>query len=144
MRGGAYGVGFQAQRTGALRFYSYRDPHLDETLARFAAAPAWLRAFDPAPKEFDGYVVSTVAGFDSPQKARALINRQDSAYFAGRTPEDRLAARARMVAADRGALAELADVIEAACAHDARCVFGNRAIIEGAKAGFEVIDLLNA
>ena len=144
VRGGAYGVGFQAQRTGALRFYSYRDPHLDETLARFAAAPAWLRAFDPAPEDFDGYVVSTVAGFDSPQKARALINRQDGAYFAGRTPEDRLAARARMVAADRGALAELADAIEAACAHDARCVFGNRAIIEGAKTGFEVIDLLNA
>ena len=144
VRGGAYGVGFQAQRTGALRFYSYRDPHLDQTLERFAAAPAWLRAFDPAPEEFDGYVVSTVAGFDSPQKARALINRQDGAYFAGRTPEDRLVARARMVAADRGALTELADVIEAACTRDARCVLGNRGIIESAKAGFEVIDLLNA
>ena len=144
VRGGAYGVGFQAQRTGALRFYSYRDPHLDETLARFAAASAWLRAFDPTPADFDGYVVSTVAGFDSPQKARALINRQDGAYFAGRTPEDRLAARARMVAADRSTLAGLADVIEAACARDARCVFGNRSIIEGAKTDFEVIDLLNA
>ncbi len=37
----------------------------------------------------DGYVVSTVAGFDAPLKARALARRQDGDYFGGRTPEAR-------------------------------------------------------
>ena len=62
VKGGAYGAGFGATRTGNLRFYSYRDPHLDETLARFAASAAWLEAFDPKPEAMEGYVVSTVAG----------------------------------------------------------------------------------
>ena len=68
VKGGAYGAGFQAARSGSVRFYSYRDPHLDETLERFNGTPAWLAAFDPAPEEMDGYVVSTVAGFDAPLK----------------------------------------------------------------------------
>ncbi len=100
VKGGAYGAGFGATRTGNLRFYSYRDPHLDETLARFAASAAWLEAFDPKPEAMEGYVVSTVAGFDAPLKARALARRQDGDYFGGRTPETRLQTRAEMMAAD--------------------------------------------
>ena len=30
VKGGAYGVGFQALDAGNMRFYTYRDPHLDE------------------------------------------------------------------------------------------------------------------
>lgn len=143
VRGGAYGVGFQTMRTGDLRFYSYRDPHLDETLERFAAAPAWLRSFRPSPADLDGYVVSTVAGFDNPLKARALMRRQDASHFTGRTPQDRLATRARMLEADEGSLRELADAVEQACAQKARCTFGSKDILGSAKTEFEVIDLLN-
>lgn len=143
VRGGAYGVGFQAARTGGLRFYSYRDPHLDETFARFDDAAAWLAAFDPDRAELDGYVVSTVAGFDSPQKARMLMHRQDSAYFMGRTPQDRLASRAEMLGANAQALADLADAIAQANARGARCAFGSKDILGVSKAELEVIDLLN-
>lgn len=144
VRGGAYGVGFQAMRTGSLRFYSYRDPRLDETLARFAAAPEWLRAFHPAPADLDGYVVSAVAGFDNPLKARALMRRQDASHFAGRTPEDRLEARSRLLHADERSLRDLAHAIEAATAQGVRCAFGAKEIISSAKTEFRVIDLFNA
>ena len=142
VKGGAYGVGFQAARTGTLRFYSYRDPHLDETLSRFAAAPGWLRGFDPEPDELDGYVVSTVAGFDSPLKARMLMRRQDKDYFSGRTPQTRAEARGQMLEAARGDLLDLADCIEAACGQRAYCAFGSKEIIERSKEPFEVVDLL--
>ena len=65
VKGGAYGAGFGAARTGNMRFYSYRDPHLDETLARFAESAAWLASFEPRTEEMEGYVVATVAGFDA-------------------------------------------------------------------------------
>lgn len=143
VKGGAYGAGFQTARTGNLRFYSYRDPHLDETLARFAGASAWLAAFDPADDEMEGYVVSTVAGFDTPLKARALVRRQDGDFFGDRTPKARLETRAQMIAANAQELRSLAEPIAQAVAENAVCAFGNRDIIEAADADLEVIDLLN-
>lgn len=50
VKGGAYGAGFGAARTGNLRFYSYRDPHLDETLARFAASQPGSRRSTRSPR----------------------------------------------------------------------------------------------
>ena len=143
VKGGAYGAGFQAARSGTVRFYSYRDPHLDETLERFNGTPAWLAAFDPAPEEMDGYVVSTVAGFDAPLKERMQIRRQDGDFLSGRTPEARAQTRAEMIGATPEKLRELAGVIEGALGKEAVCVFGNKAILEGAKADLDVIDLLN-
>lgn len=35
VKGGAYGAGFQTTRSGSSRFYSYRDPRIDETVERF-------------------------------------------------------------------------------------------------------------
>ena len=38
VKGGAYGAGFQATRVGSMRFYTYRDPRIDESIERMAAA----------------------------------------------------------------------------------------------------------
>lgn len=143
VRGGAYGVGFQTSRIGDLRFYSYRDPHLDETLARFDASAQWLEGFHPTPDVLDGYVVSTVAGFDNPLKARALMRRQDGAFFCGRTPDQRLEARRQMLSTQQPDLETLAHAIRLANAQDARCAFGSKEIIQHAKADFQCVDLLN-
>lgn len=143
VKGGAYGAGFQTARSGNLRFYSYRDPHLDETLARFANTPAWLAAFDPATDEMEGYVVASVAGFDTPLKARSLVRRQDGDWLGGRTPADRLHTRNEMIGANAQQLQDMAKPIEQALAQQAVCVFGNKDIIEGSDFDFTVIDLLN-
>ena len=143
VKGGAYGAGFQSRRTGISRFYSYRDPHLDETLERFAAAPEWLRSFEPSQTEMEGYIVSSAAGFDKPLKPRALARRQDGMYFNHRTDEQRRALRADMLATTPQSLSDLASAIEGIVAQHAICVFGNRDIIERSHAGLDVVDLLN-
>ena len=143
VKGGAYGAGFQAVRSGTVRFYSYRDPHLDETLARINGTPAWLAAFNPTPEEMDGYIVSTVAGFDTPLKTRMLVRRQDGDFFSGRTPRSRVQTRQQMIDATPEQLRSLATTIEGVLAKGAICVFGNKEIIEGAKTNLNVIDLLN-
>ena len=143
VKGGAYGAGFQAVRSGTVRFYSYRDPHLDETLTRINGAPAWLAAFDPTHEEMDGYIVSTVAGFDVPLKTRMLVRRQDGDFFAGRTPQARVKTRQQMIDTTPEQLHKLAGTIAGVLEKDAVCVFGNKDIIEGAKANLQVIDLLN-
>ena len=99
--------------------------------------------FDPDPDEMDGYVVSTVAGFDQPLKTRALARRQDGDFFGGRTPADRARTREEMIGTDAGAVRALATTVADAVSANAVCVCGTRDILEGAQTALEVIDLLN-
>lgn len=144
VKGGAYGCGFQTTRQGNTRFYSFRDPHIDETIGRFMNAGNWLRAFDPSESEMCGYVVSTTASFDAPVKTRELIRRQDGCYLAGYTPEDRMRIRDEVVATTPQDLRELGDIVQAVAQAAPRCTFGNRDIISESETDFTVIDLLSS
>ena len=144
VKGGAYGVGFQVARAGALRFYSYRDPHIDETLARFASAGSWLSSFDPDDAEFAGYVVSTTAGIDTPQKAREAMRRQDGMYFSGYTQQARLLTRSQVIESTVEKLRACGGAVSEAASRGMCCTVGNRGIIEAASADFAVVDLLGA
>ena len=142
VKGGAYGVGYQAQRGGNMRFYSYRDPHLDETIARFRSAAGWLAAFDPSREDFEGYIVASVAGIDAPVKPRALIRRQASEFFSSRSPEERRAMRQQVIEADVEAVRKHAGDVARIMDEGAVCVFGNKAILESSSMQLEVIPLV--
>lgn len=144
VKGGAYGCGFQTTRQGNTRFYSYRDPHIDETVDRFMQAGSWLSSFDPSESEMCGYVVSTTASFDAPVKTREMIRRQDGQFMAGYTPEDRMRIRNEVVATTPQDLRQLGETVSAIAQNAPRCTFGNREIIEGSELEFAVVDLLNA
>ncbi len=142
VKGGAYGVGFKELLKGDIYFHSYRDPHLDETIERFEKAASWLAGFDPSREDIEGYIVASVASFDAPLKPRALVRRQASDYFTHRTPESRIANRRQVIETDVQTVRDLADVVRRAVEPHAMCVFGNREILEGSKAGFEIISLV--
>ena len=144
VKGGAYGVGFQSTRTGNMRFHSYRDPHLDETLERFAQAGAWLSEYDPSTEDLEGYIVATVAQLDKPIKPRLLIRRQAGDFFAQRTLEERRKMREQVIGTDVDAIRDFAPIVTGMVAKQARCVFGNRQILEGSSAGFDVIELVKS
>ena len=142
VKGGAYGVGFQAGRLGGVQFHSYRDPHIDETLERFRGAPKWLRSAEPSTEDLEGYIVSTVAGLDAPHKVRDLICRQDVEYFSKRPKNALQVTRADALEASKSAFEELAFAAEHALDERAVCVFGGRDVIARQNAHLEVIDLL--
>lgn len=142
VKGGAYGVGFGATYSGNMRFYSYRDPHIDETIERFEQSAAYLRAFNPSKTEMDGFVVSSTAGFDTPKKARELARRQAGQYFAGIPTDQRALTRSQIIETSVDTIRGLADAVQATADKKLVCVFGNKEIIESAKAPLEAIDLL--
>ncbi len=142
VKGGAYGVGFQVLRSGNMRFYSYRDPHLDETLARFAQACDWLAAFDPSQEELEGFIVATVAHIDAPTKPRLMIRKQVVHYLTHHTVEEMAKSRRDVIATDVETMRSHADTLRRIVDANAICVFGNRDIIESSKADLEVIDLI--
>ena len=142
VKGGAYGTGFQATRVGALRFYSYRDPRLDETMERFVEVADWLEAFAPSDEDMEGFIVATVAGLDAPVKPRSLVRRQASQFFGNFAPAERLRLRNQVIATEPADVRALAGVVREATAKDARCVFGSREIVESSQADYTVVDLL--
>lgn len=143
VKGGAYGAGFQTTRSGSSRFYSYRDPRIDETVERFRTAGDWLAGvFSPTESEMDGYVVSTVASLDAPAKARELLRRQDGLYFSGAALADRARVREEVRAARTEDVRALAPSVDAIAGAGCVCAFGNGEVIRASGEDFNVVDLL--
>lgn len=138
VKGGAYGVNFSTGRPGNTTFSSYRDPHIDETIARFEEAGAWLSSIDFDESEFEGYQVSTAATFDKPLKPRDLIRRQDLMYFTGYTRQEYLENRRQVIQATQEDVRALGPSIRDIANERNICVVGNRKIIEESCAELDV------
>ena len=143
VQGGAYGCGFKVKPDGGMGYYTYRDPNLDATLERLDRAGAWLADFAPSEQEMTGYVVSTVATHDAPQKPRAIARRQDIEFLTHRDPTWRDLIRAQERTCEASDIRPLAPSLDRLAERDAVCVFGSRAILEKSRADLTIVDLFN-
>ena len=137
VKGGAYGCGFKHHAQGFANFYSYRDPQVDATLERFDAAGSWLAGFAPEANEMEGYIVSTVAKFDTPTKLYQMAARQDLLFFNCKPQDNRERLRAESLACTPEDIRALAPALDALAARQAWCTFGNQEAIESADAPFK-------
>jgi len=142
VKGGAYGVGFRRGITGTTSFWSYRDPAVDPSVARYEAAAAWLANWQPTDEELGGYIVSVVASHDAPLKPRQLARRQDGQRFSGRDEHWRDRVRAEELACTVDDVHALAPVLAELPSRRAFCVFGGREKIEASELDLTVIDLM--
>ena len=139
MKGGAYGCGFRRTTEGLRAFWSFRDPSVDATLARYDGAAAWLAAWDGSPEELEGYIVATVAAHDAPVKPRQLARRQDVARFGGKPAGWRDAVRAEELATTADGLRALAAALADPAAPTGVCVFGGRDAVEASSVAFDAV-----
>ncbi len=66
-QGGAYGGGAgQDNGIAAFRFFSYRDPRLDETLVDFDRSLEWLTSANHPPQRVEEAILGVIAGLDKP------------------------------------------------------------------------------
>lgn len=97
-QGGAYGAGASYQPdSGAFRFFSYRDPRLEETLADFDAALAWFKKTNHPARVLEEAILGVIASIDRPGSP---AGEAISAFFGelfGRTPAQRRAFRQRVL-----------------------------------------------
>ena len=142
VKGGAYGVGFRITPERFGRFYSFRDPGVDATLARYDEAGAWLSAFDPAEDEMEGYIVSTVASHDAPVKPRQVVRRQDVALFSGKSAGYREHLRAEKLAATPEKLRTYAEALDRIASDGAVCAFGGEDVLRASKGDWSFVKLL--
>ena len=144
VKGGAYGCGYRYTNNGVHLFWSYRDPAVDPSVARFGETGAWLADWQPTEDELDGYIVSVVASEDAPLKPQRLASKQDTLYFTGRPADWHRQIRAQELATTAEALRELAPVLTELENRRALCVFGGRDKVEASKLGLTVIELIGA
>ncbi len=138
VKGGAYGVGFVKDAFRDMCFYSYRDPHIDQTLERFAESARWLATLDIDDETLEGYIISAVSTFDAPVRPRALVAAQRIQYLMGRDPELRYTRRAQALATTPAHIRELGSVLTSAVPAMHSCTIGNADAINAAHSPAEI------
>ena len=142
VKGGAYGCGFRSTSGRSLTFYTYRDPAIDPSLARIAAAGDWLGAFDPTPEAFEGFIVSTVSALDAPVKPYAATIRRNTEFFSERPAGFRQRLRDEVLATTPEDLRAIGEQVTRVAAEAPACTFAGRSAIEASDADWNVVELL--
>jgi hypothetical protein len=85
-QGGAYGGGAQQDSNiGAFRFYSYRDPRLEETLNDFDKSIEWLLSAGHEFKAVEEAILGVVSSIDKPGSPAGEAKQTFHAELHGRT-----------------------------------------------------------
>ncbi len=98
-QGGAYGggAGYDGDN-GTFRFYSYRDPRLQETLADFDRSLDWLQAHSHDPRQVEEAILGVISAIDKPGSPSGEAKKSFFNQLHGRTDERRRQFRERVLA----------------------------------------------
>jgi len=140
--GGAYGCGGSFSKSGTAVFYSYRDPHLKNTLKVYRGIPEYLRNFEVSERDMTKFVIGTISDFDAPLTPRMAGTRSMNAYLTGTTYDRIQKYREEVLDAKEEDIRALAPLIEQALSEDAVCVIGSETKIDDAKDVFQNVSTL--
>ena len=89
-QGGSYGGGAsQDSNSAAFRFFSYRDPRLQETLADFDAAVRWLLDTEHDEEQLEQAILGVISSLDKPGSPAGEAKQAFHNTLFGRTNEQR-------------------------------------------------------
>ncbi len=110
-QGGAYGGGAsQDANSASFRFFSYRDPRLQETLSDFDAAIDWVISSDHKAHQLEEAILGVIASLDKPASPAGEAKQ---AYFNrafGRTLEHRSQFRKQVLGTTTADLKRVAEL----------------------------------
>ncbi len=140
--GGAYGCGAQFGRNGASTFYSYRDPHLNQTLKTYAGIVDYLKEFSCDERDMTKYVIGTISTLDTPLTPRSAGARSMTAYITGATEEEGQKNRDQILNASVEDIRALAPYMQAILDKGAICVVGNEEKLNANSQLFDTVSSL--
>lgn len=110
-RGGAYGggAGYDSD-SGLFRFYSYRDPRVEETMADFQNSLEWLMAGKADARALEEALLGMIGAIDRPGSPAGEAKRAFHDALYGRFPEVRRAFRKRVMAVTEVELRRVAGI----------------------------------
>ncbi|UZE94717.1 insulinase family protein [Alkalimarinus alittae] len=97
-QGGAYGGGAgQDSGIAAFRFFSYRDPRLEETLTDFDRSLEWMQTENHEASALEEAVLGVVSQIDKPKSPAGEAKSDYHSELFGRTAEQRVRFRQRVL-----------------------------------------------
>lgn len=110
-QGGAYGGGAsQDANSASFRFFSYRDPRLEETLADFDASIKWLLNEKHAEHQLEEAILGVIASMDKPPSPAGEAKQAFYNRLFHRNLEHRMAFRRRVLATSLEDLRRVAEL----------------------------------
>jgi len=98
-QGGAYGGGAgQDSANGVFRFFSYRDPRLEETLADFDAALEWIQTESHDDSSLEEAILGVISQLDRPHSPAGEARHAFHSALFGRDAAQRQRFRERVLA----------------------------------------------
>jgi Zn-dependent M16 (insulinase) family peptidase len=141
-QGGAYGGGASySASSGVMRFYSYRDPRLAESLSDFDRASAWLMEGRHEERQLEEAILRVLSDIDRPESP---AGEAVAAYFGirhGRTPTFRRTARRAVMQVGMDDLRRVAERYLVADAASVAVVSNEATIEANSDLGFEICKL---
>lgn len=125
IKGGAYGCGFRAPKSGSLAFYSYRDPAPVNAVKVFDETGRFIESFADSDEDVVKYIISTVASTEPLIEPALSGANADRLYFMGRTYEDASREKAEILATDKETLKKEIPLFDALAKNASTCIVGN-------------------
>ena len=135
--GGAYGCGSSFGRNGSSVFYSYRDPHLRNTLRVISGIADYVKDFSVDERDMTKYVIGTVSGFDTPLTPRTAGIRSLSAWVTGVETERLQKERDQVLDATAEDIRALQPYLEAILESSTICAVGSEEKLNSEKDLFD-------
>ena len=131
LKGGAYGCGFNTVINGNISFfYSYRDPHVAETLEIYRKTPDFLRNYDADEREMLKNIIGFIGLLDTPLSPYSKGMRSLRMLMAGTTEEMLLQFRKGVISTTVENIRSMADIVEKILEKSDFCAVGSGKCIE--------------
>ena len=109
-KGGAYGAGAgQDSGSASFRFFSYRDPRLEDTLEDFRRSLAWLYDEKHDPSKLEEAILGVISGLDRPASPAGTAKQAYYNELFGRTKAYRASFRQAVLEVDIARLKTVAE-----------------------------------
>ena len=132
-QGGAYGGGAsQDPNSASFRFFSYRDPRLDETLSDFDRSIDWLMGNKHQDYQLEEAILGVIAAMDKSSSPAGEAKQAFYNHLFGRSIEQRMAFRRQVLDTSLDDLRRVAD--QYFCVEDASIgIISNQELLQSSK-----------
>ena len=133
--GGAYGgFGVFDQQSGIFSFLSYRDPNLDQTLAVYDQAPAFLRALEISDSELTKAIIGAIGEVDAYQLPDAKGYTAMLRHLLGISDQERQQRRDELLNTSPADFRAFAEALEQVSRHGDVVVLGSAEAVQASQA----------
>ncbi len=138
-QGGAYGGGAtQDPSSASFRFYSYRDPRLEETLTDFDMSIKWMLNGTHSNSSLEEAIIGVIAAMDKPGSPAGEATQAFYNMLFGRKLEHRILFRERVLATTLNDLKRVTEQYLYQTTHSTGVIGSWESVRHMSKSGFEV------